>query len=209
MKTELTLKEKQDLNPAELLTKAYGIKEIQTEQELALVTNVGSGLNKALKEIEEKRLKFTKPLLDTKKNLDAEFKKLSQPISAEVTRLRGVVSDYNRKLEEQRQKELQERKEAEEKRLAEEMKNASKEEIQEKAQEIAEVEVEEVAKTVETQAGSQATSVKRWTFEIVDFSKVPDQYKEIVSAKVNRAIRDGVREIDGLKIYQETTTSFR
>ncbi len=50
-------------------------------------------------------------------------------------------------------------------------------------------------------------TVKRWTFEIIDFSKVPDDYKSLNNTEVNGAIRSGIRDIPGLKIYQEESLS--
>jgi len=41
----------------------------------------------------------------------------------------------------------------------------------------------------------------------VDFSKLSDEYKMINNVAINQAIRYGVREIKGLKIYQEEKLS--
>lgn len=46
-----------------------------------------------------------------------------------------------------------------------------------------------------------------WTFEIIDSSQVPDQYKVVDEVKIRAAIRSGVREIAGIKIYQDKQIS--
>ena len=43
---------------------------------------------------------------------------------------------------------------------------------------------------------------KVWKYEIVDFSKIPDEYKEINSGKVREALRDK-KEIPGVRFYQD------
>jgi hypothetical protein len=54
-------------------------------------------------------------------------------------------------------------------------------------------------------AGTGIHVRQRWTFRVVDFSKVPDTMKMIDSQAVNRAIESGSRggDIAGIEIYQE------
>ena len=58
--------------------------------------------------------------------------------------------------------------------------------------------IEKLDKTV---GNTQARKI--WAFEVIDFSKVPDKYKEIDKTEVMADIRAGERNIDGLKIYQK------
>ncbi len=44
---------------------------------------------------------------------------------------------------------------------------------------------------------------KRWTFTVENKEKVPEEYKILDTTKINNAIRAGIREIPGLRIYQE------
>jgi methyl coenzyme M reductase alpha subunit len=48
---------------------------------------------------------------------------------------------------------------------------------------------------------------KVWTYEVTDFSKVPDDFKVINNVAVNQGIRDGLRNVLGLRIYQEEKLS--
>ena len=50
---------------------------------------------------------------------------------------------------------------------------------------------------------------KYWTFKIVNFDKIPREYLMVDSKKVNAAIRAGIRNIDGLEIYQEVEIATR
>lgn len=72
------------------------------------------------------------------------------------------------------------------------------------------VPVEKKQKVVRTESGTSASMRKDWKMTgIVDFSKVPDEYKTLDERQVNAAIRAGVREITGLKIEEVQTTVFR
>ena len=45
--------------------------------------------------------------------------------------------------------------------------------------------------------------IKRWSYEIVDEAKVPRAFCSSDSKKIGEAIKTGVREIEGIRIYQE------
>lgn len=50
---------------------------------------------------------------------------------------------------------------------------------------------------------------KVWDFELVDISSVPLEFITLNDKAVRQAIREGVREIKGLKIYQKARVSIR
>lgn len=45
----------------------------------------------------------------------------------------------------------------------------------------------------------------RWTFEVTDESLVPRQYCEVSDSLINKAIKEGIRDIPGVRIFQEQT----
>ncbi len=58
------------------------------------------------------------------------------------------------------------------------------------------------------EGGGASVSVrKRWTYELEDFAAVPDAYKELAKGAVLKAVREGVREIPGLRIFQTDDAS--
>lgn len=82
----------------------------------------------------------------------------------------------------------------------------------------AEAELESVAKLDEIDLKAQAASqnlgstagIKRlWTFETVDVTKVPKEYLIVDEVKVNALIKSGVREVAGLRIFQDISRSGR
>jgi hypothetical protein len=48
-----------------------------------------------------------------------------------------------------------------------------------------------------------------WKFDILDEQKIPRQYLLIDEVGIRAAIRSGVREIEGLKIYEDFEISVR
>lgn len=60
-----------------------------------------------------------------------------------------------------------------------------------------------VAAPARLEGGGASVSVrKRWTFEVVAVRDVPTEYLVIDNAAVRKAIRDGKREIPGLRVFQ-------
>ena len=140
--------------------------------------------------VEEKRLEFIQPLNQSLKAINDTFRKLRMPLEQVRKSLSNKILSWRKEEEEKI------RKEEERRRKIQEAHKKAGHEIKEV------VELEKVKATI----GSTRTK-KVWTFEIVDFSKVPDSYKELNSVAVNQAIRTGVREINGLKIFQKEQLS--
>ena len=63
--------------------------------------------------------------------------------------------------------------------------------------------------TVRTDDGGAAHIRMVWVHEVVDLSKVPRRYLELDERAVKADIKAGIREIEGLKIYEEPKSVFR
>lgn len=50
---------------------------------------------------------------------------------------------------------------------------------------------------------------KTWTHELIDINLVPAEYLQLDTAKITAAIRSGVRDIAGVKIYQKESITIR
>lgn len=148
------------------------------------------------KRIEELRLFFTKPLNDHIRQINTEFKKASEPLEAVERDVKGKMVVYRREEDERIRKE-QERLN----KKADTMKTESKkEEYREKAIEIAQ----------ETKVESKSGEVrfrKVWKFEITDGNEVPREYMAVNETSIRRAINGGIREIKGVRIFEEEIPS--
>jgi hypothetical protein len=68
--------------------------------------------------------------------------------------------------------------------------------------------VDSAPEIIRTAAGS-ASLRTTWAFEVTDFSQVPDEYKVIDTAAVKNAMSAGIRNIPGIRIFQEVKTQIR
>jgi hypothetical protein len=148
------------------------------------------------KTVENKRLTFTKPLNESLKNINDTFKNMREPLEKARGLLTGKILTWKR---------------AEAERVAAEQ--AAYRKIQEAEAELRRLQdkpeiIEEpiTVAPVVNKIGNMQT-VKRWTFDVEDFSKVPDEYKIIENISVRNAIRNGIRDIPGLNIFQEESLS--
>ena len=142
--------------------------------------------------------------------------KEQRKIEVEAERVRKENAERQRRAEAERQKALREAS-AKAEREAREA-DFSKDEVEEYKglvvkDELVKVQApvpEEVAPVFErkaTSAHGSATIVKRWTFEVVARTKVPDEYLMIDKPSVMSAVRRGERNIPGLRIYQTAGVS--
>lgn len=192
------------------------VKEIQSQtdkivaaaQALAVVDDVGmreatdllGWIARAKKQVEEKRKFFVDPLNKQVKAINAMFKKYSKPLESADTLLRGKVLSYRREQdrirreEEERLRKLQER---EQKRLE---KQAAKKDLPPPPP-MPTPQVQEQAKTVHSDFGS-VSAKKVWDFKIIDPAQIPAEFMMVNEKAIRAAVKAGVRNIPGVKIYQ-------
>lgn len=102
-----------------------------------------------------------------------------------------------------------------EKREADEIEKARKAAEEEaaknaiKAPEVMVPNMPEEKKTIRTETGTTAYVAKKWKGEITDPSAVPREYCIPSMPLVNDAIKKGVRDIPGVRIWEDKTTKYR
>ena len=159
-------------------------------------TKVISWIAGVKKKIELKRKFFTQPLNEQVKKINVMFKEYSNPLSEADRIVRNKMLSY-RKVQEEKQRKEQEKLDKEAKKIAKK-ENIPVEEVMEgnKAQEI--------PKTV------GATTIKKvWTFEVEDEARVPRGFLMLDEPRIREAIRKGIREINGIKIFEKETIATR
>lgn len=120
--------------------------------------------------------------------------------------LKKKISDRQYKLElERREKERKAREEAE--RLQKKLDEEAKEKGIESVKVVAPV-MPAPAKVTRTETG-QSHQRMEWTFEIQDEAKVPREYLAVNEQKIRQAVKMGVREIPGVRIFEKASTVFR
>lgn len=169
------------------------------------------------KRVEEVRTEVVKPHNDLVKAVNARAKEVLAPLLKAKQILKARLIEYDDKVEEEARKERE--RIAKEKADAEAARDAKLRaahavaadagELVQQAQEIhaehdqaaAGFEIEERALKEEEVKGVG----KRWVFEVVSLAEVPRQYLVVSEPLIREAVRLGVREIPGVRIYQEKT----
>jgi len=188
---EITTKEIQVLEKqvSPLVTEAGSYKIDSVES----VDNASLFLRKvkdAENNLEEKRLQFTAPLNQSLKAINETFRQLRTPLEQARALLTDKILTWKR---------------AETDRLAKE--EARRRAIQEAHEKSGhEVSAPVVLVRPESKIGNTQT-VKVWKWKLSEFSKLDDAYKTTNDVYINQKVREGVREIKGLEIYQEERLS--
>jgi len=215
---------------------AVAITEVTNRTEEQVAIEALRGLKGLLKSIEGVRVELKAPILSAGTSIDTTAKTFTAPMVIEANRLQGLLNEFAmagvveaRKLEEERKKELQR---IERERLAAEAEirkqaaiaakaaNNPVEAIQIQAHAEAKVEAANVAAEAAVVAPvlaakpAEASIQQPWTFEVLDVTALLAARPELVKVEVKRAevlseLRAGVRELAGLRIFQETKVSVR
>lgn len=190
----LELAQKIEAENQPLIEKAQAI-EIKTKDDMLVASQDLSNIQYVLKSIEKKRKEFIDPLNESLRAINSSFKKISEPLEKAKAILNDKISIWHV---------------AEQKRIAEENERIAKEEARRrKIQEDHAAKGHEVSKPVEmvrpkpieNKIGS--TYIRSdWVWELTNIAEVPREYLEIDTVKINTAVRQGVRTIPGIRIYE-------
>jgi len=162
---------------------------------------------RALKKIEERRQFFVKPLNEHVSRINLFFKNFSVPLTNTRAVIEPKILNYRREKEEARRKE--------EMRIQREQ-NARQKELEKEAKKIGQVApvplpksvILPQAQTTFSDSGS-ATAKKVWRFKVLKESDIPIKYFTLDEMKIRAAIREGIRNIQGLEIYQEESLAIK
>lgn len=167
----------------------------------------------ALKEVDAAREKHNRPLLTAQRCLKAKADAVLSPMNMAVLRLRNRLNDFVAEQERVRREERRKRdEEAQRAREALERENIAPEVI---AEVVAEQPRPERAPVARGDYGSTVGTRTVWKHEIQNVRQVPDQYLkhpkvvEALGQVVGAAVRSGVREIKGVRIWDEQAASVR
>ena len=182
---------------------ALKVDSDESEQE---AVELGTRANKLAKEVDKRRKDITQDARDFTASVNNLAKQFTEPAKRITALLKGKIGDHRQAKElERRKREAAERKAREEaqRKIDEEARAANVEPVK-----LPEPVAEKPANVTRTESGS-AHGQKRWTFEVEDETKVPRQYLALDSTRINAAIKAGIREIPGLKIFQKESVVFK
>ena len=174
---------------------------VQDQDSAEIANSILVKITAGLKEIEKKRKSFTTPLNQSLKEINATFKDITEPISVAKQTLSQRLMSWRA---------------AEQKRIQEEQEKARKEEerrrnIQEahaaKGHKISE-DITPVEKPMPFSVNDKTKTRSQWTYDILDETLIPREYLIVDRASITKAVRAGIRDIQGVKIYQKEIAVF-
>lgn len=190
---------------ARMVEEAEALK-IESEQDNERAVALGTSAKKLFNQIEDRRKAIVNEPNDFIKSVNGFCKVFSDKLKSVEDGMKRKISQY-RAVQEQRRRE----EELRAKREAEELQKKLNAEAKEKGTEPVQVAAPILPKQqapVRTETGSAAAR-KVWTFEVEDLDRVPRKYLSLNEKAVRDDIRAGVRNIEGLKIFEDARTTFR
>lgn len=194
-----------------------------TNQESASVaTSMASQAKRLAKQIEDQRKAIVEAPNAFVKGANTLAKSFSEPLSEIDRLLVGKINAYQReqeriRMEQERKareeaealrKKLEEDQKKEQARLDAEAKAKGTEPAQAPPPIVPEIIIPQAKTITRTEDGS-ASIRKVWTWKLLDFAKLPDEYKRVDEVKLNQAVKAGLREIAGVEIFEDQKTVIR
>lgn len=190
-----------------------------------IATSFGKEVKSYGKRVEELRVELVKPLNDQVKMINDYAKELMKPLDKTEADLKKKLIAYGAELEKVRQeamRKLQEEKlklEAEAKKKADEERAAAEFErslglhdqavhtetqvaiTEQRVQEQIHKDIKSQEKIVEQIKVKGVKTI--WKYEIIDEDIIPANYLMVDEVAIGKSVRNGVREIKGVRIYSE------
>lgn len=207
---------------SQILVTGNEVAVITSTEDEARAVEFLARVKRQFKTVDEKRKAYVKPLKDVIDTINADFKAILEPLEqVEVIVKRGMTT-YRSQEEFKAREALRIEAERKAKEAVNEIrKDGLTDDNLERAQEAGKALAtanEEAPRTVNTQTGG-ASFRKDWKFEITDASKLPnDIKKEVLEIALTKGLFDqvirgriklGVREIAGVRMWEEATPIIR
>lgn len=179
---------------------------ITCHDELTRASEFLVAIKKHKDRLEETRRWLVGPLNKQVRDINARFRQYAEPLARADRIVREKVLAYRREQEESQRKERE---------ALQALADEAREELAEQAAEMGLPEVPapvvpgpEVRRTVRVDGGA-VTTRKYWTFEIVEAEAIPREYLKPDTDKIAAAVKAGVREIPGVRIFQAESLQVR
>lgn len=156
--------------------------------------------------VEKARKAEKDQILQDGRTIDDFFKGLAAPVVKAADAVVAAINAHQRKmLEERRKAEEAARREEEARRKAE----ATPFDDPAPVAQVAPIRAAEAARVVSSTGRVTATASTVWRHEVTDPAAVPRQYMVINEMAVKAAIAGGIRDIPGIRIFEDVKTSIR
>jgi len=189
-----------------MLKEAQAFK-VSDEPSNKLAVTMGTQAKKLYNTIEAQRKEVTEAPNTFVKGVNNFCKEFTKRLKDIETTLKGKISTYQYQ-EEMKRREAERKAKAEAEKLQAKLdKEAKKRGVE--APRVADVTMPKAESVTRPDEGSRAFQKKRWTFEITNEAEVPREYCKPDPSAIRQAVTMGMREIPGVRIFEEASTVFR
>lgn len=165
---------------------------IQNDDEYADAAELLKVVKHKHKLLDDERTISVKPLNDEVKEINAWFKPALDRLKQCETELKKIMGDYSLEKQKEQQRLLAEAAKAAEAALV--TSSNPQQSVMQLVQQATAAQAPKVA---------GVTVSKVWKWELVDPSQVPSEYWSIDASKLDAALKNGVREIPGVRVYED------
>jgi len=178
---------------------------VNSDKEMVQATELLSQVKIRMRRIEEIRIGYTKPLNESLRKINADFKSALVPYAEMEEKIKVAIIQYRFELEKKRQAmEAKLQEQARQLAIAEAKKN--KKSAKKALENVIMPTIEKQENIIESKSGKVKTrKVKK--FRIVDEKKVPKKYWIIDEGAIRQDVMAGVKTIKGVEIYEEELLS--
>jgi len=177
---------------------AYAFKKIATKPQVEAAGLILGQISQSIKDLEAQRFSYTGPLNASLDKINEDFRVVADPFHQAKAYLNEKVADWHTAEQDRIDAENEKiRKEEERRRKIQE---SHKERGHETTEEI---HLPQTPKKLNKIGGAYTRKI--WVFKVININLVPRKYLQLDTTIINNEIREGVRNIKGIKIYQKTT----
>lgn len=188
---------------SEALIASAGRARVENQAHAGKAADLIKMITAHVKALEDVREAHKRPILEAGKVVDAHFKARTAPLDAAKAAVKGMVSAWQAaeraKAAAEAKAKLDAARAAEERARAAGVLSTTP---------VAEPEPEP-QQVVRGATGAGIVTTKRWVHEVTDAAAVPRQYLTVDDAAIKAAVKAGVRDIPGVRIYQDETVTVR
>jgi hypothetical protein len=178
---------------------------IDSDEEEQMGIDSLADVKRFMKQVEDARKGQVDPFNKLVKRVNDMFRPIGDGLEKSESAIKDKVKQWRIKKEQIRQAEERKRQAEYAAKIAEEQAKAK---LEKREAEIV-IPPPAIIQTQTKGSTSTASSRKVWKYEIVDESKIPDEYFVLDESKIKNMIRAGTREIPGVRIYEDFEISVR
>lgn len=182
----------------DLETAAYAFAKIATKPQVEAAGHILTQISQSIKDLEIQRVSYTGPLNKSLDKINEDFRTVADPFHKAKAYLSEKVAAWH--TAEQTRIDAENEKIRKEEERRRKIQESHKDRGHETTEEI---HLPQAPKKLNKIGGAHTRKI--WIFEVTNLSLVPRKYMQLDTTIVNNEIREGVRNIKGIRIFQKTT----